>query len=105
MAYSTTVNNQLSSSYLFTLEVSINRWYHTSMNTTRVNPPEVERSVELDTFAQVILYRTHERLSMAYSIPDPPSRRHLPFDRLMALSKSKGFVALDRFSRSTGSRS
>jgi hypothetical protein len=25
--------------------------------------------------------------------PDPPSRCHLPFDRLMALSKSKGCVA------------
>jgi hypothetical protein len=30
--------------------------------------------------------------------PDPPSSCHLPFDRLMALSKSKGCVAFGRFS-------
>jgi hypothetical protein len=32
---------------------------------------------------------------------DTPSRHHLPFDRLTALSKPKGGVAFDRSSRST----
>ena len=33
--------------------------------------------------------------------PDPPSRYHLSFDRLMTQSKPKGCVAFDRSARST----
>jgi hypothetical protein len=35
----------------------------------------------------------NSRWQQNYDLPDPPSRHHLPFDRLMALSKTEGLAA------------
>jgi len=58
------------------------------------NPPE-----NLIEWRPIVgFYYNISYLAIPLEVPDSPSRCHLPFDRLMALSKSKGCVAFGRFS-------